>query len=143
MEVINNIRESKTSNLINQYTNLIKTYESDICKYKKLKRSIYEDWKLEKITENDFKDISDDYDNNITTLLNEISLYNNKINDNKSKKDLNNVLINKLKRNSKIKIVSKELLEKFVSKIFITKDGNVDIKFNFQDVFIKEVIDIW
>ena len=142
MEVINNIRESKTSNLINQYTNLIKTYESDICKYKKLKRSIYEDWKLEKITENDFKDISDDYDNNITTLLNEISLYNNKINDNKSKKDLNNVLINKLKRNSKIKIVSKELLEKFVSKIFITKDGNVDIKFNFQDVFIKEVIDI-
>ena len=62
-----------------EYEYKISKLQNDIEKYKKLKKSSYEDWKLNKITKDEFVIYSKDYEQSIENINNEIQVYERKI----------------------------------------------------------------
>ena len=53
-KTIKKIKENKNTTNKEEYEYKISKLQNDIEKYKKLKKSSYEDWKLNKITKDDF-----------------------------------------------------------------------------------------
>ena len=137
-KAIEKIKKKSTEEQIEKkYFNEIKKMNNDIDKYKKLKKSSYEDWKFEKITKEEYLNYSKDYDERIKTLEKEIdamkNLYIDKMNE--LKKD--DYWINHFKRNKKIKSLSKDIINEIIDVIYVHEDGNVTIKFKYQDEFEK------
>ena len=54
-------KDSLSNNYEQEYTSKVKKLNNDIDKYKKLKKSSYEDWKFEKISREDFLNYSNPY----------------------------------------------------------------------------------
>lgn len=120
-----------------KYLNDLKKMNNDIDKYKKLKKSTYEDWKFKKITREEYINYAKDYDERIKTIEREIeaikNLYVDKVNE--LKKD--DYWINHFKRNKKIKTLSREVINEIIDVIYVHENGNVTIKFKYQDEFEK------
>ena len=139
-KAIKKIKKKSTEEQIEKkYFNEIKKMNNDIDKYKKLKKSSYEDWKFDKITKEEYFIYSKDYDERIKTLEKEIeamkNLYVDKMNE--LKKD--DYWINHFKRNKKIKSLSKDVINEIIDVIYVHEDGNVTIKFKYQDEFEKSL----
>lgn len=105
-KVIREISKSKRFNYkMDTISNNIDREEKELEKYKKLKKSVYEDWKLGIIQENEYFEYVKGYDNKIYELD---------------------------------KSLKKLYLEKTTSSnedIYVHKDGNITIKFKFQDEY--------
>ena len=95
----------------------------------------YEDWKLERISKEEFINYSNDYEKSIENLNNEIKVYENKIE--ASLRDIkeDEYWIEHFRRNKKIKSLSREVIEELIDCIYIHEGGNITIKFKYQDEY--------
>ena len=116
-------------------SNNIERQEKEMEKFKKLKKSTYEDWKLGIIEENDYFEYVKGYDDNISQLNNSLKkLYIERATaSNESKYDSG--WIEKFEANKNIKELSKEVIDDLIEDIFIHEDGNITILFKFQDEY--------
>lgn len=132
---INKIKESSRTTNKDEYEKHITKLNNDIDKIKKLKKLAYEDWKLEKITKEDFINYSNDYEKSIENINNEISIYKNKIE--ASLRDIkeDEYWIEHFRRNKKIKSLSRDVIEDLIECIYVHEDGNITINFNYQDEY--------
>ena len=112
---------------------------NDIDKYKKLKKSSYEDWKFEKITKEEYLNYSKDYDERIGTLEKEIEALKNIYIDKMNELKKDDYWIEHFKRNKNLKSLSKEVINEIVDTIYVHEDGNVTIKFKYQDEYEKSL----
>ena len=134
--VIRDISKSKKFNYkMDTISNNIERQEKDMDKFKKLKKSTYEDWKLGIIEENDYFEYVKGYDDNISQLNNSLKkLYIERATaSNESKYDSG--WIEKFEANKNIKELSKEVIDDLIEDIFIHEDGNITILFKFQDEY--------
>lgn len=135
-KVIREISKSKRFNYkMDTISNNIDRQEKELEKYRKLKKSVYEDWKLGVIQENEYFEYVKGYDNKIYELDNALKkLYLEKStasNDDRYENDW----VEKFIANRNIKELSKEVVDDLVEDIYVHEDGNITIKFKFQDEY--------
>ena len=134
-KTINKIKEnSKTTNK-DEYEKQILKLNNDIDKIKRLKKVAYEDWKLERISKEEFINYSNDYEKSIENLNNEIKVYENKIESSLRDIKEDEYWIEHFRRNKKIKSLSREVIEELIDCIYIHEGGNITIKFKYQDEY--------
>ena len=108
---------------------------NDIDKIKRLKKVAYEDWKLERISKEEFINYSNDYEKSIENLNNEIKVYENKIESSLRDIKEDEYWIEHFRRNKKIKSLSREVIEELIYCIYVHEGGNITIKFKYQDEY--------
>lgn len=134
-KTINKIKEnSKTTNK-DEYEKQILKLNNDIDKIKRLKKVAYEDWKLERISKEEFINYSNDYEKSIENLNNEIKVYENKIEGSLRDIKEDEYWIEHFRRNKKIKSLSREVIEELIDCIYVHEGGNITIKFKYQDEY--------
>ena len=138
-KTIKKIKENKNITNKEEYEYKISKLQNDIEKYKKLKKSSYEDWKLNKITKDEFINYSNDYEQSIENINNEIQVYERKIEI--SLKDIkeDEYWIEHFRRNKKIKSLTREVIEDLIECIYVHEGGNLTIKFKYQDEYERLV----
>ena len=119
----------------NEYKNKVKIAELKISNLKEDKRKYYEEWKFNKIEKREFIKLSEEIENKITKLNEDIELYTFTYKENIKKIRKNDYWIGHYKRNRKIKRLTKEVLNELIDVIFVRKDGTLDIKFKYQDEY--------
>lgn len=135
-KVIRDISKSKKFNYkMDTLSNNIDRQEKELDKFKKLKKSIYEDWKLGVIQENEYFDYVKEYDNRIRELDNAL----NKLYIEKSTADsedrYSSDWVEKFLENKNISELSKKVIDDLIDDIYVHQDGNITIKFKFQDEY--------
>ncbi len=134
-KTINKIKDNNKTTNKDEYEKQILKLNNDIDKIKRLKKVAYEDWKLERISKEEFINYSNDYEKSIENLNNEIKVYENKIE--ASLRDIkeDEYWIEHFRRNKKIKSLSREVIEELIDCIYIHEGGNITIKFKYQDEY--------
>jgi len=134
-KTIKKIKEN--SNLCNKslYEKNILNLNSDIEKLKKLKKSSYEDWKLGKISKDEFLDYSQDYEKRIENKKNEIIIYQEKLENSLRDIKEEEYWIEHFRRNKKVKTLSREIIEDLIDCIYVHEGGDLSIKFKYQDEY--------
>ena len=134
-KTIKKVKDKNNSSNKSEYEYKINKLINDIEKLKKLKKISYEDWKLEKITKDDFLNYSKDYEESINNFNNEIKIYQEKIED--SLKDLKDEehWIEHFRRNKKVKALNREVIDELIDCIYVHEGGNVTIRFKYQDEY--------
>lgn len=118
-----------------EYKNNVRISEIKIDNLKEKKRKNYEEWKFGKIEKNEFLKLSNEIDESIKLLNEEIELYTNTYKETVKKIRKNDYWIGHYKRNRRIRKVSKEVLDELIEVIYVKKDGSLDIKFKYQDEY--------
>lgn len=132
------VKKMKESNLISntkEYENKIENLKNEIKKLKIQKKTSYEDWKLNKITQEKFLIISKEYEQKIENACNSIREYEDKIKI--SLKDIKEeeYWIEHFRRNKNIKCLSRKVIEELIECIYVHEGGNITIKFKYQDEY--------
>ena len=118
-----------------EYKNNMRIANLKIENLKDEKRKKYEEWKFNKMDKEEFMNISSSIDKSITEIKNNIDLYTSTYRENIKKMKKNDFWIGHYKRNRKIKRVTKEVLDELIEVIYVTKDGNIEITFKYQDEY--------
>ena len=120
-----------------KYVSSINRLNNDIEKYKRLKKSVYEDWKLDNISKEDYLLYVGDYDKNIDNIKNEINALKNVYNENIQELKKDNYWIDHFKKNKNINEVNREIIYDVIDTIYVHEGGNITIKFKYEDEFNK------
>lgn len=151
IDVDNTIKEITKSKKIDYnkdiLLNSINNIEVELNKKKILKKSVYEDWKLGVISQDEYLEYADEYENTINKLQfdlkelkDKVSLYNQDNNPS------DNSWIETFKKNQNIEEVTREVLMSLVNIIKIHEEGKITVVFKYEDEykraleFIKENI---
>ena len=150
--ILNIINSSQNkNNNINKIVQEISRKEKELYKVTNIKRGLYEDWKNNYLTKEEFLDYKKNYANKIHNLNKNIN--NLKYEKIKIKENLNteNIWILNFKKHKNIDKLSRELIVELIDEIIIHKNHRITIKFKFADeherlaeyiVMNKEILDI-
>ena len=141
-KTIKKIKNNNSSGKKTEYENMILKVENEIEKVKRLKKCAYEDWKLDKITKDEFVNYSSDYEQRINNFNDEIKIYKSKIE--VSLKDLKEeeYWIEHFRRNKSVKNLSRSVIEDLIDCIYVHEGGNITIKFKYQDEYERVLNEI-
>ena len=120
-----------------EYLSKVNKLKNDIDKYKKLKKSSYEDWKFERITREEYLNYSKDYDERIELTNKEIKVLENVYFENTKNQKKDNYWIEHFKRNKKVKELTKDIIGELIECIYVHEGGNITIRFKYQDEYEK------
>ena len=126
----NNEKELET-----EYNNNIKICEIKIDNLKEKKREAYKDWKFNKMEKKSFMELSENIDNEIKIYLERMELYSSTYRETIKRIRKDEYWINHYKRNKNIKKLSRTVLKELVEVIIVNEEGNVEIKFKYQDEY--------
>ena len=107
--------------------------EAQLKKIKHLKKSIYEDYKMGILSQEEFIDYKADYDKqekNITSLINTMK----ESAQNQEEVILESQFVKQLKDTSKITELDRTVLETFYDKIIIYEDKRIKFKYKFKEI---------
>ena len=127
-------KENAITNKKEYEDNVIKLQE-DLEKIKKMKRLSYENWKLNKITKEEFLSSSNDYENKIEKCKSDIKKYEKEIKNALNDAKCEEYWIEHFRRNKKIKTLSRDVIEELIDCIYVHEGGNITIKFKYQDEY--------
>ena len=121
--------------MIKLYNNNIKICEIKIDNLKEQKREAYKDWKFNKMEKKSFMELSENIDNEIKIYLERMELYSSTYRETIKRIRKDEYWINHYKRNKNIKKLSRTVLKELVEVIIVNEEGNVEIKFKYQDEY--------
>ena len=125
----NNFQNLKSENI----ENMIKSKEMEISKISNFKRTLYEDWKNEDITRDEYLEYKQKYENDIKKIKNNIENLEVEKQKDKIQNDRDNKWIEIFKEQKKITTLSRDIMLELVDCIYIKESGDITIKFNFED----------
>lgn len=139
-EILNEINKSKSVSLRNSNIETgIKREESNLKKYKQLKKSAYEDWKLGVITQNEYMEYAESYMNKIGEteetlkyLLEEKSKYKEQVQG-------ENSWIEVFKKNKNIVKLDKKVIDELIDCIYVHEGGDLSITYRFNSEYENAV----
>lgn len=135
-KIIDKINKSEKRNLCNN--NLEKQINSkqlELEKIKKLKKSVYEDWKLEVITKEEYLEYKSEYDRDIRNIEDNIKyLEEEKI---KYKEQIlgDNSWIENLKNKKNITKLTRDIIVELIDCIYVHENSDITIRFKFTDEY--------
>ena len=104
-----------------------------------MKRLSYENWKLNKITKEEFLSSSNDYENKIEKCKSDIKKYEKEIKNALNDAKCEEYWIEHFRRNKKIKTLSRDVIEELIDCIYVYEGGNITIKFKYQDEYARDI----
>ena len=135
-KIVREIGKSKRFNYkMDIVSNNIDRQEKELDKFKGLKKSIYEDWKLGIIQENEYFEYAKEYASKIKEIDNTLQKLYIEKSTTSSKDKYDSDWAEKFMRNRNITELSKEVIDDLIEDIFVHQDGNITIKFKFQDEY--------
>lgn len=102
-----------------------------------LKRGLYEDWKTDALTRNDYINMKKAYDDEIQQLEESIDKLHIEEQAIKDIETENIEWINRFIKQLEVKELSRELLKALVDKIYIDQNKNINIIFRYQDEYSR------
>ena len=134
------IKQMKKENAITnkkEYEDNVIKLQENLEKIKKMKRLSYENWKLNKITKEEFLSSSNDYSKKISKLNKEKDKLNEEL-EKITKYDMNNLhFLEEIKKIGEIKELNRLVIEELIEDIVIEKDNNVKIIFKCEDKYFE------
>ena len=118
-----------------EYSDKIIFNQNEIIKYKKIRKTYYENWKFGKINQEEYMKVSSEYDKTIIKLTDEISTYKNLIDENFIKAKTQDYWIERFRRNKTIKSLSKEVVDELIEQIQIYPNKQVEVTFKYQNEY--------
>ena len=135
-QIIKVINESINQDNKNQkIENIILEKQNEISKIAKFKMKLYEDWKNEDITKEEYLEYKKKYEKDIEGLKQNIENLNNEKQKYEIQNTNNNIWIEKLTKQSGIEKLSRDIMIELVDCIYVHENGNITIKFKFEDEF--------
>lgn len=122
-----------------EYKNNTRIAEIKINNLKNKKIQLYEDWKFNNIDKDEFINQSKLIEEDIKLVEEKLELITKTYRDNIKMIKRNDYWINHYRRNKKIKKLTREVIKELIDVIYITADGNVDIRFKYSNEY-KELV---
>lgn len=122
-----------------EYKNNTRIAEIKINNLKNKKIQLYEDWKFNNIDKDEFINQSKLIEGDIKLVEEKLELITKTYRDNIKMIKRNDYWINHYRRNKKIKKLTREVIKELIDVIYITADGNVDIRFKYSNEY-KELV---
>ncbi len=135
IDKINNTDFTKLSKI--NFAKEIKKRKHKIKMKASLKKGLYEDWKSDVISKNDYISMKEAYDNETVDLENSIKKLEIEEKMLIDMQTQNIEWMNKFVKNYNIKELSRELLSSLIEKIYIDADKNIHIQFKYQDEYLR------
>lgn len=135
-EIIKQINESGLQNIKNEkIDNMIIAKQNDISKISNFKRTLYEDWKNEDITREEYLEYKHKYENDIERLKLNIEKLQNEKKKYENQKISSSEWIEKFKKQKEIKKLSRDIIIELIECIYVHENNKITIKFKFEDEF--------
>jgi len=135
-EIVKQINESKFQNVKNEnIESMIIAKQNDISKISNFKRTLYEDWKNADITREEYLEYKLKYENDIQRLNQNIERLENEKLKYEKQNISKNEWIEKFKEQKGISELSRDIIIELIECIWVYEDGNITIKFKFEDEF--------
>lgn len=135
-DILNEINKSKTVNLRNNNIEIsIKKQEAELEKNKKLKKSVYEDWKLGLISQEEYIEYSEEYLRNIKNIQETLNYLSEEKEQYKEQMQSENSWITVFKKNKNISELSKQVIDELVDCIYIYENERITVSFKFDDEY--------
>ena len=122
-----------------EYKNNTRIAEIKINNLNNKKIQLYEDWKFNNIDKDEFINQSKLIEEDIKLVEEKLELITKTYRDNIKMIKRNDYWINHYRRNKKIKKLTREVIKELIDVIYITADGNVDIRFKYSNEY-KELV---
>lgn len=132
------IKQMKKENAITnkkEYEDNVTKLQENLEKIKKMKRLSYKNWKLNRITKEEFLSSSNDYENKIEKCKSDIKKYEKEIKNALDDAKCEEYWIEHFRRNKKIKSLSRDVIEELIDCIYVHEGGNITVKFKYQDEY--------
>ena len=113
----------------------IKKVECEIEKNKNLKKSIYEDWKLDVISKEDYLEYSKDYEENIKKQIINLNYLKDKLSLIKQNENSDKKSIQEFQKRKNITKLSKQVIDDLIDIIYIHEDSHITIVYKYKDEF--------
>ena len=115
--------------------NMIIEKQNEISKISNFKRMLYEDWKNEDITREEYLEYKQKYENDIERLKRNIERLENEKQKYESKSISSNEWIEKFRKKKGITELSRDIMMELIDCIYVKENGDIKIKFKFEDEF--------
>ena len=137
-EIVKEIDESCFQNIKNEnIENMIIAKQTEISKISNFKRTLYEDWKNEDITREEYLEYKQKYENDIERLNQNIKRLQNEKQKYENQSGAYNEWIKKFKEQNGISELSRDVMLELIDCIYVHENGDITIKFKFEDEFKK------
>jgi len=135
-EIAKKIEESCFENIKNQnIENMIKVRQNEIYKISNFKRTIYEDWKNEDITREEYLEYKQKYEKDLERLKQNIERLENEKRKYEAQQLNSNEWIEQFKEKKNITELSRDIMMELIDYIYVHENGKIKIKFKFKDEF--------
>ena len=135
-EIVQQINESSFQNTKSEnIENMIITKQNEISKISNFKMKLYEDWKNEDITRDEYLEYKQKYENDIERLKQNIERLQNEKQKYETQNQSSNKWIEKFKEQKGINELSRDIMMELIDCIYVHENGNITIKFKFEDEF--------
>lgn len=118
--------------------NIMKS-EDELKIQKKLRKLAYEDWKLEKITEDEYVEYSSSYTSVITLIESNIKNLYEEL-ENYTEKEEKNEWVENFLEYKNIKELSRQVVDELIDEIYVYENGRIQIKFRYEEQY-KEAME--
>lgn len=127
-----------------QLADLIEAKEKERTKIMRYKQSIYQDWKDGEITHSDYRNMSEDYERQISAINTVLDNLAEERKEFQNGVDTENPFLVTFKKFENIDKLTREVLIELVDYIKVHENGNISVKFKFADELrrIMEYIEI-
>ncbi len=133
-EIVKQVNDNNFQSIKNKsIKNMIIAKQNEISKISNFKKALYEDWKNEDITRDEYLEYKKKYENDIERLKQNIE----KMEDEEQKCEMKNnsemEWINKFKDKKCITELSRDIMTELIDCIYVKENGDITVKFNFED----------
>lgn len=133
LEIIN---KSPTRNLYNSnIEKMLQTKYDELEKNRKLKKAIYEDWKLGEITKEEYLSYKNDYDASQYDIEKSIEYLKREKEKYEEQVIGDNTWMENLKKQKNITSLNRNIITELIDCVYIHQDGSVTIRFKFADEY--------
>ena len=118
-----------------EYNNKKTLLDKKLNDLKSKKRKTYENWKFDKISKDEYLNVSESINLEIDNINNEYLINENNHKENLFRKSKDDSWIEHYKRNRKIKKVTKKVLKELVEKVIVYENQSIKVVFKYRDSF--------
>ncbi len=115
--------------------NMIIEKQNEIFKISNFKMKLYEDWKNEDITREEYLQYKKKYENDIERLKQNVERLENEKQKYENQSINSNEWIEKFKQQKGINELSRDIMMELIDCIYVKENGDIKIKFKFEDEF--------
>lgn len=135
-EIVQKINESTYQNTKNENVeNMIIVKQNEISKMSNFKMRLYEDWKNEDITREEYIEYKQKYENDIQRLKKNIERLENEKQKYETQSISSNEWIEEFKEKKGVSELSRDIMIELIDYIYVKENGDIKIRFKFEDEF--------